>query len=67
MTKDADFHDRCLLDSNPPQVIYLRLGNLLLRELHQFFAENWASILAQLPEARLLVVTRYRVEIMRSN
>ncbi|WP_374759036.1 DUF5615 family PIN-like protein [Dyadobacter chenwenxiniae] len=41
VTKDTDFYHRCLLDNEPVKVIYLKLGNLLIRDLHLFFQQNW--------------------------
>ena len=38
VTKDVDFSDRLMLDSNPPKVVHLRFGNMRKREFYQFLA-----------------------------
>ncbi|MCA0230780.1 MAG: DUF5615 family PIN-like protein [Bacteroidetes bacterium] len=64
LTKDADFYDRCLIDSAPPKVIYFKLGNMLLKELHQFFSLKWEVIIEYLPNAKMVIVTQTYIEII---
>jgi len=40
ITKDADFYYKCITSSNYPKIIHLQLGNLTLKELHNYF-ENY--------------------------
>jgi predicted nuclease of predicted toxin-antitoxin system len=44
ITKDVDFSDRLMLDSNPPKVVHLRFGNIRKREFHRFLAYIWPQI-----------------------
>ena len=63
VTKDSDFYHRCLLDKQPAKVIHLKLGNLLLKDLHTFFHNNWDQITSHLPEARLIIATVDGLEV----
>lgn len=44
MTKDADFHERSLLDGFPPKVIWVRLGNLSTAQIEASLRENRQAI-----------------------
>jgi predicted nuclease of predicted toxin-antitoxin system len=63
VTKDSDFYHRCLLDKQPAKVIHLRLGNLLLKDLHAFFQNNWEQITGHLHHARMIIVTADGIEV----
>lgn len=63
VTKDSDFYHRCLLDKQPVKVIHLKLGNLLLKDLHAFFRINWEQITAHLPDARMIIATADGLEV----
>lgn len=63
VTKDTDFYHRCLLDKQPAKVIHLRLGNLLLKDLHVFFHDNWEQITSHLQNARMIIVTADGIEV----
>lgn len=64
VTKDTDFYYRCLLDNEPVKVIYLKLGNLLIRDLHLFFQQNWDAIISHLPGARMIIATPTGMDII---
>lgn len=63
VTKDTDFYHRCLLNPQPAKVIHLRLGNLLLNDLHKFFQNNWEQIITHLPDARMIIATPDGIEV----
>lgn len=63
VTKDSDFLHRCLLDSQPAKVVHLKLGNLLLKDLHLFFHNNWRQIVEHLPDARMVIATSEGIEV----
>ncbi len=44
VTKDADFHERSILDGAPPKVIFLRVGNGPTEVIRELFADNTAVI-----------------------
>lgn len=64
LTKDSDFYDRCLIDADSPKVVYFQLGNMLLKELHQFFTLHWENITQYLPNAKMIIVSRTHIEVM---
>lgn len=64
VTKDADFTDRILVSETGPKVIHLRIGNLKMRELHDFLSRNWAELTALSASHRLVIVFMDRVECM---
>jgi predicted nuclease of predicted toxin-antitoxin system len=64
ITKDTDFYLRCLTTENSPKVVQIALGNVSLKQLHQYFNQNWANILLHLPEARVLIAYSNRLEIV---
>lgn len=64
LTKDSDFYDRCLIDENPPKVIYFKLGNMLLKELHYFFTSYWEEIVGYLPNSKMVIVSQKHIEII---
>ncbi|SDG95867.1 Predicted nuclease, contains PIN domain, potential toxin-antitoxin system component [Dyadobacter soli] len=63
VTKDSDFYHRCLLDKEPVKVIHLKLGNLLLKDLHDFFLANWELITIHLTDARMIIATADGIEV----
>ncbi|GGH55249.1 DUF5615 family PIN-like protein [Dyadobacter endophyticus] len=63
VTKDSDFYHRCLLDKRPAKVIHLKLGNLLLKDLHAFFHNNWEQITIHLQDARMIIATPDGIEV----
>ena len=62
ITKDADFTNRILVSEPPPRVIHVRIGNLRLRDLHQFLSRNWSEILKANQENKLVTVYIDRIE-----
>ncbi|MFN3406063.1 MAG: DUF5615 family PIN-like protein [Cytophagaceae bacterium] len=66
ITKDADFQNRILLSEPPPKVIYIRIGNCRLRELHQLLSKYWQEILEISKECKLVIVYKDRIEGIKS-
>lgn len=65
MTKDVDFSDRLMLDSNPPKVVHLRFGNMQKREFHQFLAYIWPQIEELIVDHKLVNVYLDQIEAFR--
>lgn len=53
LTKDTDFYNRFLISENDPKIIYFQLGNSSLKQLHQYFNDNWDKIQAEIETSRL--------------
>jgi predicted nuclease of predicted toxin-antitoxin system len=45
VTKDSDFSDRIMMSEPPPRVIHIKLGNLKLSQMHDFFNKHWETII----------------------
>jgi predicted nuclease of predicted toxin-antitoxin system len=64
LTKDTDFYTRFITSTKSPRIIYFKLGNQTLKELHDFFKINWSYILSLLDNSRFIVVTESAIEII---
>ncbi len=62
LTKDADFFDKILLAGAPPQIVWVRTGNLRRAALEQRITGEWASILALLETSDLVEIHPDRLE-----
>lgn len=64
VTKDADFYTRVLLSTPPPKVIFIRLGNMRLRDLYAYLFKIWPLVTEAIQNNRLVVVYSNRIEVM---
>lgn len=64
LTRDSDFYSRALLAKIKPKIVYFKLGNILIGELHLYFQKNWKQILQILNEHTLIVATRESVDVL---
>lgn len=62
ITKDADFSNRIILSSSPPEVIHLKIGNMKISELHQFLNKIWTEIMNEIDRHKLVNVYKDRIE-----
>jgi predicted nuclease of predicted toxin-antitoxin system len=65
LTKDADFYDKFMSSKVSPKVVYFQLGNLSLKELHNFFMTNWAEIISHLEDGSMLVVQKDQIKVIK--
>ena len=56
VSKDADFSDRIIIQSPPPWVVHLRLGNMRKRDFHETLARFW-------PQVEMLITTHKLVNV----
>ena len=63
LSRDTDFYYRCLADPSV-KVVQLRLGNIRIRDMYQFFEDHWDTIVSKLPEAQLLDVSRSEISVV---
>ena len=61
VTQDADFFDRIMLDGPPPQVVWVRTGNMRRRDLEERLVGVWPEIERLLSESALIEIYRDRV------
>jgi predicted nuclease of predicted toxin-antitoxin system len=64
LTKDADFFDRLSLEGPPPQVVWVRLGNLRRQALEAIILARWPQIRALLEGASLVEIHPDRLEAL---
>jgi len=48
-----------------PKVVYFQLGNLSLKELHNFFLNNWDEIISHLDSGSMLVVQKDQIKVIK--
>jgi predicted nuclease of predicted toxin-antitoxin system len=48
-----------------PKVIYFQLGNLSLKELHNFFMINWGDVISHLEEGSMIVVHKDQIKVIK--
>lgn len=64
LTKDTDFYEKSISSENKPKVIFFQLGNLTLKELHDFFDKNWGKIVEHLDKSDLIIVNKEKVKVI---
>lgn len=62
VTKDADFSDWAMLSEPPPRVVHLRIGNMRMRDFHQFIQGVWPNITLLVESYKLVIVYADRIE-----
>ncbi len=62
LTKDSDFYHRSILAKSRPKVVYFDLGNRTLRQLYEYFTDNWQTIENSLANTDLIVATRNSID-----
>jgi predicted nuclease of predicted toxin-antitoxin system len=45
VSKDADFSNKVLLESDTPNVIHMKIGNMKIKDFHSFIKNNWNEII----------------------
>lgn len=61
LTKDTDFYNRFITSDISPKIVYFKIGNLTLNELHNFFKSNWDFIKEMLLSSKFIVVTKSEI------
>lgn len=62
LTKDTDFYNRFLVSSTAPKIIYFQLGNFSLKQLHQYFHDNWGKIQSEIENSKLIIAKDSYIE-----
>jgi predicted nuclease of predicted toxin-antitoxin system len=65
LSKDSDFYELLLVSENSPKVVNFRIGNLSLRELHQYFIKFWPSIVEKLDQSQFIIADLDKITIIR--
>jgi predicted nuclease of predicted toxin-antitoxin system len=59
VTKDSDFYERSLVHGFPPQVIWLKCGNVSIRQLEEILAQSVEAISSFLQERKAACLEIY--------
>ncbi len=62
VSKDTDFSGRAMLQTPPPRVIHICLGNLRIREFHQLISGVWRPVCELSERHRLVRIFVDRIE-----
>ena len=66
LTKDADFFDRLIVHGSPPQIVWVRTGNMRRIDLHDLLERVWPKVLGLLENADLVEIHEDRLEAIKS-
>lgn len=64
ITKDSDFYHSHILKGEPYKLVFIRVGNIGVRDLKELFARNLPTILSFLGEGRIIELTKTEVRIL---
>ena len=62
VTKDTDFADRIIIQTPPPKVIHIKIGNMKLKLFHDFISKHWGNIAVLSESYKLVNVYQERLE-----
>lgn len=62
VSKDADFSERIIMESPPPWVVHLRIGNLRRKDFHALLARVWPQVESLLKSHKLVNIYADRLE-----
>lgn len=65
VTKDTDFYTKFLLSEIAPKIIYLVIGNLSLKELHNYFNKNWETIYQEIENCKFIIARALHFECIK--
>ena len=64
LTKDVDFYSRLLIADVCPKIIYFKLGNYSLKQLHNYFNLNWSLIEKQINTSKFILAKEDHIEVI---
>ena len=67
ITKYTDFYEYIMISDSPPKVIHLRIGNMRLKEFHQFLNEIWEEVREMILINKLVTVYPDRIECLKGD
>lgn len=60
-TQDADFFDRIIIDGPPPQIVWVRTGDMRRRDLEDRLVRVWPAVERLLADVALVEIHQERV------
>ena len=62
VTKDTDFSDLAIMNTPPPRVIHIKIGNMKMKAFHQLISHIWDDVCAMSEEYKLIRVYPKKIE-----
>lgn len=62
ITRDTDFFNRLQVYGSPPKVVWIRFGNLRIRNLREALVAVWPTVLQRIVQYDLIAVYSDRLE-----
>ena len=56
VTKDSDFSNKLIAVEPPPKVVHLRIGNMKMKEFHDFISGIWPEVEEKIKNNKLVNV-----------
>lgn len=64
VTKDTDFYYSYIAHKEPHKLILVKLGNLRLRDIKEYFADNATKIISLMQEHSFIVLEQEKIRIL---
>jgi predicted nuclease of predicted toxin-antitoxin system len=64
ITKDTDFYHSYVAARRPKKLVLVKLGNLRLKELKEYFERNAATIIGLLEEHSFMILELERIRVL---
>lgn len=64
LTKDSDFYYKSISEEKSVKVIFFKLGNQKLSELHSYFTNNWTLLNKLIEKHWLILAFKNEIEII---
>ncbi|WP_410522742.1 DUF5615 family PIN-like protein [Pedobacter sp. BS3] len=64
ITKDSDFYYSYISSRKPHKLVFVKLGNMRLKELKSYFERNASAIIKLLEEYSFLILEPERIRIL---
>jgi predicted nuclease of predicted toxin-antitoxin system len=65
LTRDTDFYHRIIASIKHPKVVYFDLGNVTLKQLHNYFDNYWRQIETLLQECDFIIATPSNLKVIK--
>lgn len=65
LTKDVNFFNKFSISEVSPKIIYFKIGNLSLNELHVYFNQNWLKISLEIDKYRMIIAKESHIECVK--
>ena len=65
LTKDVDFYNRFMTESQYPKIIYFQLVNLKLNDLHNYFEKHWNYILKLVESNSMIIACQTEIQVIK--